>query len=145
MYQKSYILTSKNFWVLSRYKWVHLVCLWFFATVLVVFMGSYVLCLVGRTRRFKISSNTKLRHDINGDFSSNLLYTSLNLYVSTSTVYVTILTARFSKNEVDRCINSIMHNFKIIAQDCIYSIAYLNISYCVEHTFFDGKMGIFLI
>ena len=38
-----------------------------------------------------------------------------------------------------------MQKFKKNAQVCIYSLADLNIDQCVELTFFEGKLGRFLI
>ena len=50
------------------------------------------------------------------------------------------------KNEVINIyMHTIMQNFKINAQVCIYSLADLNIGHCVELTFFEGKLNGFLV
>ena len=38
-----------------------------------------------------------------------------------------------------------MQNFKINGQDCIYSLADLNIGHCLELTVFEGKLYEFLV
>lgn len=38
-----------------------------------------------------------------------------------------------------------MQNFKITAQFCMYSFADLNVAHCVKLTFFEGKLGGFLV
>ena len=50
------------------------------------------------------------------------------------------------ENEViDRYMHCIMQELKKDAQVSIYSLADINISHCVELTFFEGKLGRFFV
>ena len=67
----------------------------------------------------------------------------------TSTIYICkkFCSWMFKNEVIDRYMQCIIQNFEIHlnAQVCICSLADLNIGQCVELTFFEGKLGGFLV